>query len=156
MAVVNKVKTVKVKGIDEIFFKYYSNNSDIESNDLSDLIIREISEEGVDSFSITINNKNKAYNNLMIATEALPFCCGIREIGELNISKTTDVKDVKTLFDTLVTLTKGNTYIVNTNGNASSKLVDAALATSSLWTLVKTFKNSNSGSTIKMWISNND
>ncbi len=93
--------------------------------------------------------------------ETLPHCCGIHEIGDLstdinNNNKSKALKGLVEVLDTTASEYTGNTLILNTNGKANSLIFDEALAKCKYWTLVKTFKNKNSGNTIKMWVTNNN
>lgn len=90
--------------------------------------------------------------------EDTEFCCGLLELGEIHCSKGIPIKELASVLDRAVECVSENknTLIINTNGKDASIIFEKALAKCKYWTLVKTFKNGNSGNTIKMWISNND
>lgn len=97
--------------------------------------------------------KERSFNS-DFSLEPLPMCCGISEVGNLSVSdnhpKLTEILDV------LVASNKGKTLILNTNGDRVSLIYDKALTKCKYWTLVKSFKNSGTGNTIKVWMSNNE
>ena len=89
----------------------------------------------------------------------LPHCCGVIELGEIRLDKQFPEKDVLTVLEYLVSeFTKGDkcqTIIINTNNDSWCVRLATILAKSKYFALVKTFVNSNSSSTIKMWVSKN-
>lgn len=86
----------------------------------------------------------------------LPYCCGVLELGNLYTDKTCTTKELTEYLDALVNEAKGKTLIINTNGEVHSKRFDDALIKCKYFVQVKTFKNSSSNNTIKIWMSNND
>jgi hypothetical protein len=106
------------------------------------------------------NNINFGTDYFDFETNTLLNCCGVVEIGAINLSKNFPEKDVLTILEYLLSIyTKDNgksyTFIINTNGKNDCVRFEQILAKCKYFTLVKTFTNINSGSTIKMWISKN-
>lgn len=97
--------------------------------------------------------ENKTQINFSISV--LPHCCGISEFGDISVNTKSDIQMLTKFLDEIVNSVKGHTFIINTNGIDDSARYEKALANCKNWTLVKTFKNANSGNTIKMWISTN-
>lgn len=90
------------------------------------------------------------------------FCCGLIEIGELEISgppagktSTAFLKAFSDLINELINVKEGNTLMLTTNGRDSSVYFEKVLSKSESWTAIKSFRNSNSGNTVTIWISNN-
>lgn len=93
-------------------------------------------------------------------TEEVRYCCGVIEIGNINLDTNFPEKDVLTILEYLLSnWTKNDgkcyTFIINTNGKNDCIRFEKILVKSKHFALVKTFTNINSGSTIKMWISKN-
>ena len=95
---------------------------------------------------------SKVFN---FTVSGIPYCCGISEFGELSASRALNIDKASDVIDCIIERHKGHTFMVNTNGNASSRIWDAILTKSKYFNCVKAFKNANSGNTIKVWISNN-
>ena len=174
MAVVKKVKIKKTKEVvEELPVKLNWRVDPVFSIDGSsthrtlDSAINEFTEDLNTSFSLSTQEYSEdivPYFELEFTFERLPFCCGITEIGNLNISNSSTKNKrifvneiIQEFFDRLGKKLKGHTFIINTNGKDFCTDLELILSKcKDSWTMVKEFVNSNSKNTIKMWISNND
>lgn len=142
---VTPVKRAEAKAFKKIIKMWWFDGErfDTFTND----IIEEI-EANFGAVSITYDGKR-----IEFACGELPMCCGIREIGNLDIEKEFPQK----AFNELMTgiLTTQLTFVINTNGRGPSLIYEVLLAKCPSFQLVKTFKNPNSKNTIKMWVSTN-
>jgi len=113
-----------------------------------------------DSYEISINQgKGNKFREISMFVDGFPHCCGICVIGSFNFGTSQWSKEeVRTILDGIVTSkeTRGITLQITTAQGRTCKVVAAALATSSCWTAVKTFKNKNSGNEVTIWVSNNE
>jgi hypothetical protein len=107
------------------------------------------------SDSYTIKNQ-KSQVIASFESEELTDCCGVLVLSSLFAvnSKKYNYKDLIEALDLLV---KHNTLTlqITTNGKNGNATWEKALEQSEYWTMVKEFKNPNTGNTIKMWVSNN-
>lgn len=114
-------------------------------------------------FSIVVDDSYED-NQFNAQLESTPHCCGVIEIGDINIEDyaITKEKNFKTCMDNAVTKllqddTKKNgvhTYIANLIDNPACNALRDSFIRTGLFTLVKTFKN-YTGGVINMWISGN-
>ncbi len=158
------VKTVKRVGVKEPITKKiikpivekitFSSNSDDSVNKINELTINFDDSDEDEEISIESNINGNKYFNFSISQ--LPHCCGINEIGEFSLTNGFNIKQLTEILDLLVSNSgSGKTAIINTNGRESSIMLEEALLKCKRWVLVKSFINSNSKNTVKMWISNN-
>lgn len=94
----------------------------------------------------------------------LPYCCGVLEIGDLDIESQhiAKEKNFQTIIDLAIiklltqeTTSAGiHTFVANLVNNAACNALRDSFKRTGLFTCVKTFMN-YSGSTIDMWISRN-
>lgn len=102
-----------------------------------------------------INLNDRSYE-FSFHTEPLTNCCGIIELGDFNIQKDMPVGELVKVLDS-VAIQKNKTTLITTNGKDSSVIMEKALTASKYFTLVKSFRNgSNSGNTVKIWLSSNE
>ena len=119
----------------------------------------DLEDDGLE-FEIFINNKN-----LKFVLSKNRFCCGLLEIGGLSFtlinSNTIKALDADTeklfadLMDELINIRDGNTLMLTTNGKDISLHFEKVLSKSDSWTAIKSYRNSNSGNIVTIWISNN-
>jgi len=83
----------------------------------------------------------------------LEYCCAIRELGDISCK---NHPALATFINAFGNSKKGITFMMNLNNNASCTIMKKVLRTCDNWTLVKSFKNSNSGNPIEIWMSNNE
>lgn len=100
------------------------------------------------------------------AVEDFPYSCSSRDLGnfEVHISKA-DIGNkilkeiIRESLENLIVLNTGagscRTIMFTLNGNAHCKMVKEAIQGTDMFTLVKTFKNMNSGNTIELYVNNN-
>ncbi len=134
---------------------YYNDNTDEKSNTAIGVID---ADEMLDNNSVDIRvyiNSNKSYN-ISFNLEDLPNCCGVKEIGAFNQISGCPTKNVTEVLDACVSVCKGTTFIATTNNSGNNILYANAFAKCKYWTLVKEFKNSNTGNPVKIWMSNNE
>jgi len=147
----SNVTPVKVttKQIEIIKYDKYRINSDDEG-DINDIIevLRDYIDEGMD-INLELNRRSIFQTDI----QQLPHCCGIFELGSIGFEPFKD--DIK-FFNALAICKKGKTLMINTINTGQSNKLAVILAKCSNWTLVKTFTNSGSGNTIKIWMSNNN
>lgn len=127
-----------------------------------------ISYEGVDDedeYLVVNASKNAQSFRFNMERNQGPFCCGVNELGQFSTSGSTaftkadKITVLKEFFKEIVKESIGAnsgqmTYYLTTVNNAPCALIDEALKDGELFTLVKTFKNANSGTVNKMYISN--
>ena len=145
--VVTPVKTTTKKVEIVKSDKYDLNGEDGTINDIIGLLDDYI-DDG-ETLDLELNRKNAFY----ACINQLPHCCGIYELGEIDFST---FKDEIKFFNALAVCKTGKTLMINTINTGESARLAEVLAKCSNWTLVKTFKNSGSGNTIKIWMSNNN
>lgn len=139
-----------------------------------------INTDGFDGnfISIAINKPKGKTLGINFSSDQLIHCCGIYEFGSIHITYPTSspnnkqkslynkelIPHIKTLFKQLFAeedvqndnRTTKLSFMINTSsGSKDTLVVEEALKDEELFTCVKTFKNYNSGNTIKMWVSNN-
>lgn len=146
MGAINKIdKRKKIKVLEQTPLKGWT-DSDGDAIDLSDLEF--------DDYLEFEYHENKESFAIGFETTVLPHCCGIFEVGNLEISSKFPLKQFEELFSNLLNNHKGYTYMINTNGKDASKTFETLLSKTNLFTPVKRFKNANSGNIITIWISN--
>ena len=164
MAKINKI-TVKKVIVKQTYPKYSINNStynsdlekEIRINLIEDLFSEEDDGNLQPRYDIKFINKSGQDPKLLSFTfNRLPHCCGIFEIGDLSIGSLFPTTELTKILDTIVNNITNRTLILSTNGVSTSIWFEKALSECKEWTLVKQFKNSNSGNTVKLWVSNND
>ena len=128
-----------------VLWKYdYESRSHIDENDAQEII------DNGKSGGLSFNNSNIKFN-----VSQLPYCCGVFEIGELGAL---DGKKIpQEAFNELMEAfgEKGYTFIVNTITTGGAKSWEPFLDACPSFQLVKSFKNENSGSIVKIWLSTN-
>lgn len=87
--------------------------------------------------------------------EDIPGCCAIQEIKDIKCDNF-DIKDTTAILDYIGSIKKGITFMINTNGIRDCVPFEQALSKCKYFTLVKTFKNANTGNIIKIWLSNQE
>jgi hypothetical protein len=113
--------------------------------------------------SVTVKNSTFGFQ---FETSDVPHCCGMSELGAFyirgnstTITRPTKVELVKRMLDRIIEEnTSGRTcrtLFFTTINNEACNLVDEAVAAGAPFTLVKTFVNSNSSSTNRLYVSNN-
>ncbi len=153
---ITKVKVPAAKKVEAKYPKYVSNNGTGE--ELGTLTEAFQDDNNIeDGYSVDIEvmeaaNSPSKYVSFDVAM--LPNCCGVLEIGHLNVANTFPVEELTNLLDLSVQEAGGRTLIMNTNGKSDSIIFEMAIVKCKYWSLVKTFKNTT-GNTIKMWVSNN-
>lgn len=108
------------------------------------------------------------YNDIFtVDIAALQYCCGIVEIGDICLNDcVVEKEDIENLYplikksvESIVDSHTGDgecvTLVANLIDNAACGLLRRAFVETDLFTLVKTFRNQNSGKQIEMWVSNN-
>jgi hypothetical protein len=86
----------------------------------------------------------------------LPHCCGIREVGDLSISKDFPQKLFNEFMKAFTSYYKGTTFIINTNNKNDSIIFERLLAKCPYFVDIKRFINKTSGNIITLWVSNNE
>ena len=146
----NVVTPVKIttKKIEIVKSDRYDLNG--EQGNIDDMIglLNDYIDDG-ESLDLDSNRKPAFYADIA----QLPNCCGIFELGSICF---TTFKDEIKFFNALAVCKTGKTLMINTINTGESARLAEVLAKCSNWTLVKTFKNSGSGNTIKIWMSNNN
>lgn len=146
----NVVTPVKIttKKIEIVKSDRYNLNG--EQGNIDDMIglLNDYINDG-ESLDLDCNRKPAFYADVA----QLPNCCGIYELGSIDFN---GFKDEIKFFNTLAICKTGKTLMINTINVGQSAILAKVLAKCSNWTLVKTFKNSGSGNTIKIWMSNNN
>ena len=145
--VVTPVKTT-TKKIETVKSDKYNLNG--EDGSIDDMI--ELLNDYVDCDETLDLDLNRS-TVFMADINAVPHCCGIFELG--NIAFHTFKDEVK-FFNALAICKTGKTLMINTINTGQSARLAEVLVKCTNWTCVKTFKNSSSNSTIKIWMSNNN
>lgn len=114
----------------------------------------------MDECELSIYEKDDEYSPVFsFRIDQLPFCCGVYEIGEIDDTRLDNTNVFKeTLHEALIELMhehEGHTVVCSTIKNAACSTLKSAFIKTGLFTLVKTFNNSNSGNEIEFWVSNN-
>lgn len=161
MAIVKKVVISKKEKKLSNYPIYYINGESTNSlDDLVKVYLRDTIEDYDDDFNlkidISINSNTRVKPSVKMNFQKQAFCCGIYELGSLIISPSFPNNELTKILDSISNSIRGRTLLLNTNGREASIAFEKALSNCKEWTLVKAFKNSNSGNTIKMWVSNND
>ena len=149
---INKVKPA-VKTANKL--KYIKDFSDI--NEMGDI------DEGADPVFSISSDKSKFTFGLSISED--DNCCGLYSLGDFsihrdstNIPEKEKIELVKEAFSRLIEKSKnGNgefTLFLTLIKSKPCSYVKEALKDGSLFTLVKTFKNKNSGNTNDLYVSN--
>lgn len=142
-----KVIEVKRNG----FYYEYNGDKYFDLNDLKEEI--DITDEASYEICIITEGSCKEFS---FETCTLPNCCGVLELGSFSMDKGMPEKELVKILD-VIAIKKNKTTIITTNGKDHSIIMEKALAISSYFTLVKSFKNSGvNGSLIKVWLSNNE
>jgi hypothetical protein len=152
MSTVKAIKNVKVEQIKDSFednLKYIDNNDTDNCGNKIESLNLVINDEEVVNVSLSGANVD-------FEIRSTTFCCGLLELGELNCNSSVSPLELSKLLDYCVGRANGKTLMINTNGVSYSVIFEKALVKSKYFKLVKTFKNGNSGNTVKIWISNND
>lgn len=152
MTIVKKVAVKKIPAPVVIKKKVYEDYLNDESYSTIEELVKEnlpIGDETEVDVKLDRNCK------LKYMEQHLPYCCGILELGGIQIANP-DTSELTKYFDLLVAFTKNKTLIINTNGRGSSITMEKALVKCKNWTAVKKFVNRSSRNTITMWVSNND
>lgn len=144
---VKKVTIPKPKKVNPVIV--YVNNTTGEQYTEAVGVVEDIEEENCQEYS-----DSEDINNIKFEISQSPYCCGFREVGELDCSSSTEPKFITEILDALVVNNK-HTMFINTNGKGSSIDYEKALAKCKYWQKVKVFKNPGSTSTITLWISKN-
>jgi len=145
--VVTLVKTT-TKKIETVKSDKYNLNG--EDGNIDDMI--ELLNDYVDSDEMLNLDLNRS-TVFDCEINKLPNCCGIFELGSISFNT---FKDEIKFFNALAICKTGKTLMINTINTGPSARLAEVLAKCVNWTLVKTFKNSGSGNTIKIWMSNNN
>lgn len=157
---IKKNKQVKSKVIQYPIYEGKDGNYDtISTTDLNSIIqtSKDIIEDNGDTrFDIKIKLSENKIANINFNLVEHEFCCGVIDIGNLNSTGNTPIKELTKILDNFASNNKGKTYTAYTSTSESNKRYALAFAGCAYWTLVKTWKNSNTGNEIKMWVSNND
>lgn len=145
--VVTPVKTT-TKKVEIVKSDRYDLND--EQGNIDDMIelLDDYMDDG-ETLDLELNRKDAFY----ACINQLPNCCGIFELGSICF---TTFKDEIKFFNALAICKTGKTLMINTINTGESARLAEVLAKCSNWTLVKTFRNSGSGNTIKIWMSNNN
>ncbi len=155
MSAVKQIKKNTSATIVNNYYPQYScNNSDYSVSLLSCIDDEEI--EAEEQFIIKIKNSKILESRLSFDVNDLPNCCGVRECGNLSMSTNLPLTTATEILDGFVSKFKGITFIATTNGSGNNLLYEKAFIKCKYWTLVKSFKNKNTGRIIKVWVSNND
>lgn len=146
---------VKLKENNNKFIPYwYDEREEKIISNLDEFFEEKIGEDDEnDIFELKYFYQKNNWFNIDFSTEDTPFCCAVLEIGQIDFSKTTSTEVLDQLFNSILTSQNGRTMLINTIKDL--KHLEEYLSKSELFTLVKTFKNPNTGNTIKMWVSNN-
>lgn len=154
MATTSKNKVAKIKKVTpkEIITWLDWNNSPVNLADMQKVI--ENAEEKEEEVYLQKSNYKRNTVDLCFSPTRLPHCCGIVELGDLTINKRITQSDFNDIMGAIHAI-KGKTFIINTNGISNSVIWESLLVKCPYFTMVKSFVNSNSENTIKMWISNN-
>lgn len=142
---VEKVTIPKVKTVKKLI---YINEDFNEGSENAVDVIGDITKTGCHSY--TSNQNDDIYFELGQS----PYCCGFREVGDLQLTKGTKIEFITNILDALVVKNPYTMYI-NTNAKGSSIEYEKALAKCKYWQKVKTYKNPGSSSIITLWISKN-
>lgn len=148
-----KVEKIVVK---EVYPKYTLNDVDEDKDTNLDNILELLNLGNDELDSIYIETSISTSFTINFTSTELPHCCGIYEIGDLSTNGNIDITELTKILDGLVRTVKKKTLIINTNGKGVSVYFEKALAKCKYFTMVKSFKNGGTSSTIKMWISNNE
>jgi hypothetical protein len=158
---VNKIaknKVLKPIDVEKVQKPFVDNSSDEEYETIEGLILGDFPSRRI--LDATLIDVVLGNIDLSFEIQQLPYCCGVFEIGFIRSSflhKETknDRIYLKQFLDAMLNQYSGTTFIINTNGRTDCKLLEEVLPKCDNWALVKSFKNVNSGNTIKMWISKN-
>ena len=150
------VKKVAAKKVEKPLYRMNGRNYNNVSS-IIDSIISDVEDDPDSSFDCNILDQYVTFT-----FQQNSFCCGLLEIGNLEISGSSTgkssaafLKAFSDLMNELVNIKEGNSLMLTTNGKNSSVYFEKVLAKSESWTAIKSFKNSNSGNTVTIWISNN-
>lgn len=141
-----KVASINTKSIKNIVFKDVLVNDDGAPISLENML------DYAEANEINYIDLQNTFNSISIPMEDAPYCCGIREIGELRNINFISQKAFNYLVKGL--LLSNYTFIINTNGEKASLSWDEKLEKCKMFTCVKEFINPNSKNPIKIWISN--
>lgn len=152
------IKTnTKAAEIKDTYPKFRGNTSYNEfSSNLKATISDELDNIDIeaDTFALHIKpSANSGSRELSFDCRNLGNCCGVTELGSLRGTEV-PVDVIKNVFDEIASTNKGRTFIVNTTAN--QKVFNQALSRCEYFTLVKSFKNANTGNMINIWLSNNE
>jgi hypothetical protein len=113
-------------------------------------------EEG-DSIPIGIRDQNLRENLCFLLT-GFPHCCGVSIIGEFTLQEGFSIENASKILTDFASHKdmKGHTLQITTAQSCNCLRMAKALAMSSRWQAVKTFKNQNSGNFVTIWVSNNE
>jgi len=154
MAIVKKVASRKIPApvVKKVEPKYHDHVDDEEYETIEELVEANLCGSSTDHDIRLVDT------DLEYTVEELPFCCGIYELGNLQISNAQKSiqNDLTKYLDLLVANTKHKTLMINTNGIDASKFIEESLIKCKNWTAAKKFRNGTGGNTITMWVSNND
>lgn len=119
---------------------------------LEELVSNNIPEGDESEYSVKLGNLKFSYT-----TQQLPHCCGIIELGNLNLIPNGDkTTELTKYLDLLVASKPGKTLMINTINFGSCIALEVALAKCKNWVAVKKFVNKSSKNTITIWLSNNE
>jgi len=141
-----KVAITDVKNIKNIVLK------DILVNDDGSPISLEDIWDYAEANEINYIDSQNISRYLSLSIEDVPYCCGVKEIGELEKIEFISQKAFNYLVKGL--LLSNYTFIINTNGEKASLSWDEKLEKCKMFTCIKEFKNPSSENIIKVWVSN--
>ena len=141
-----KVAITDVKNIKNIVLK------DILVNDEGSHISLEDICDYAEANEINYIDSQNISRYLSLSIDDAPYCCGVKEIGQLEKIEFISQKAFNYLVKGL--LLSNYTFIINTNGEKASLSWDEKLEKCKMFTCIKEFKNPSSENIIKVWVSN--